>query len=211
MEQKIRDEARRMRQAEARGAGGEGDADDDTGRARSAVAGGAAAGRAIIDLDSLAFSQGSHFMSKKACVLPPGSYRCVIFCLSAHACVCVFGPCVALPGRAVVQVFCVCTRARPCATGPCCQRSLAFSHWACCGSWLVSSSCHYRFALNPVLWFCCCRTTKKGYEEVHVPALKPKPFEDGEWLQDVAVSLMPLWHSLLQYSWHYPWCPCVLP
>jgi hypothetical protein len=27
---------------------------------------------------------------------------------------------------------------------------------------------------------CCCRTTKKGYEEVHVPALKPKPFEDGK-------------------------------
>jgi hypothetical protein len=25
-----------------------------------------------------------------------------------------------------------------------------------------------------------CRTTKKGYEEVHVPALKPKPYEDGE-------------------------------
>lgn len=27
----------------------------------------------------------------------------------------------------------------------------------------------------------------------------------------VAVSLMSLWHALLQYSWHYPWCPCVLP
>lgn len=26
------------------------------------------------------------------------------------------------------------------------------------------------------------RTTKKGYEEVHVPALKPKPYEDGELL-----------------------------
>jgi pre-mRNA-splicing helicase BRR2 len=81
MEQKIREEARRMRQAEARGAGGEADGEDadDAGRAArsAAAAGGAAAGRAIIDLDSLAFSQGSHFMSKKACVLPPGSYRCV--------------------------------------------------------------------------------------------------------------------------------------
>lgn len=28
--------------------------------------------------------------------------------------------------------------------------------------------------------FVGCRTTKKGYEEVHVPALKPKPYEDGE-------------------------------
>jgi hypothetical protein len=25
----------------------------------------------------------------------------------------------------------------------------------------------------------CCRTTKKGYEEVHVPALKPPPFAEG--------------------------------
>lgn len=82
-----------MRQAEARGAGGEGDGDDadDAGRvARSAAAGGAAAGRAIIDLDSLAFSQGSHFMSKKACVLPPGSYRCVIVLVCA--CLHVFDP-----------------------------------------------------------------------------------------------------------------------
>lgn len=113
MEQKIREEARRMRQAEARGAGGEADGEDadDAGRAArsAAAAGGAAAGRAIIDLDSLAFSQGSHFMSKKACVLPPGSYR----------------------------------------------------------------------------------TTKKGYEEVHVPALKPKPFEDGE--KQVEIADLPDW------------------
>lgn len=25
------------------------------------------------------------------------------------------------------------------------------------------------------------RTTHKGYEEVHVPALKPKPFAEGAW------------------------------
>jgi pre-mRNA-splicing helicase BRR2 len=79
MEQKIREEARRMRQAEARGGGGDAgdEGDDAAGAARTAAAGGAAAGRAIIDLDSLAFSQGSHFMSKKACVLPQGSYRWV--------------------------------------------------------------------------------------------------------------------------------------
>lgn len=76
MEQKIREEARRMRQAEARGGDAGEDGDDAARAARTAAAGGAAAGRAIIDLDSLAFAQGGHFMSKKACVLPQGSYRC---------------------------------------------------------------------------------------------------------------------------------------
>lgn len=37
----------------------------------------------------------------------------------------------------------------------------------------------------------CCRTTKKGYEEVHVPALKPKPYAEGEKL--VAISELPEW------------------
>lgn len=36
-----------------------------------------------------------------------------------------------------------------------------------------------------------CRTTKKGYEEVHVPALKPKPFADNEKL--VAIQELPDW------------------
>ncbi|WIA19957.1 hypothetical protein OEZ85_005838 [Tetradesmus obliquus] len=35
------------------------------------------------------------------------------------------------------------------------------------------------------------RTTKKGYEEVHVPALKPKPYADGEKL--VAIGELPEW------------------
>jgi pre-mRNA-splicing helicase BRR2 len=35
------------------------------------------------------------------------------------------------------------------------------------------------------------RTTKKGYEEVHVPALKPKPFADNEKL--VNISELPDW------------------
>ncbi|KAF6257784.1 RNA helicase, activating signal cointegrator 1 [Scenedesmus sp. NREL 46B-D3] len=35
------------------------------------------------------------------------------------------------------------------------------------------------------------RTTKKGYEEVHVPALKPKPYADGEKL--VAITDLPDW------------------
>lgn len=35
------------------------------------------------------------------------------------------------------------------------------------------------------------RTVHKGYEEVHVPALKPKPFADGETLRDV--SALPEW------------------
>jgi len=35
------------------------------------------------------------------------------------------------------------------------------------------------------------RTVHKGYEEVHVPALKPKPFEDGEALREI--SSLPDW------------------
>jgi pre-mRNA-splicing helicase BRR2 len=47
----------------------------------------------------------------------------------------------------------------------------------------VLQRCHFLHA--------CCRTTKKGYEEVHVPALKPKPYEDGEKL--VAITDLPDW------------------
>jgi pre-mRNA-splicing helicase BRR2 len=35
------------------------------------------------------------------------------------------------------------------------------------------------------------RTTHKGYEEVHVPALKPKPLKDGEALR--AIDQLPDW------------------
>lgn len=77
MERSIREEARRLRQAEG-GEAQEGDeATEDGGRrvAPAAAAGGAAAGRAVVDLDGLAFAQGGHFMSNKGCTLPPGSYR----------------------------------------------------------------------------------------------------------------------------------------
>ena len=33
------------------------------------------------------------------------------------------------------------------------------------------------------------RKQKKGYEEVHVPALKPKAFKDGEVIIDIAALL----------------------
>ncbi len=57
----------------------------------------------MLELDLLAFHQGSHLMSNKKCELPPGSFR----------------------------------------------------------------------------------TAKKGYEEVHIPALKPKPLDDGEELKRI--------------------------
>lgn len=94
MERSIREEARKLRQAE----GGESmDIDGDAGAAAAARAaaaaavGGAAAGRSVIDLDGLVFSQGGHFMSNKGCTLPPGSYRYVglagPLCV-AHTCSC---------------------------------------------------------------------------------------------------------------------------
>ena len=98
MEAKIREEARRLR--------GEMAADvADAG----AGGGAAAAGRKVLELDALAFAQGSHFMSNKRCELPPGSYR----------------------------------------------------------------------------------SAKKGYEEVHIPALKPKAFADNETLR--SIEELPSW------------------
>lgn len=93
-EQKIREEARKLRGevAEMRTQGGA-----------------AAAGRQLLELDALAFVQGSHFMSNKRCELPPGSFR----------------------------------------------------------------------------------SAKKGYEEVHIPALKQPPFNDDEALR--AIEEMPEW------------------
>jgi hypothetical protein len=55
-ERRIREEARKLRQGLG---GGEG-----------AAAAAAAAGRKNIDLEDLAFAQGSHFMSNKTCTLP---------------------------------------------------------------------------------------------------------------------------------------------
>jgi pre-mRNA-splicing helicase BRR2 len=77
MERSIREEARRLRQAE--GGGDEGDEGEpmhvDGARGGGGAREAATAGRAVIDLDALAFAQGSHFMSNKGCTLPPGSYR----------------------------------------------------------------------------------------------------------------------------------------
>ncbi|KJH44065.1 DEAD/DEAH box helicase [Dictyocaulus viviparus] len=67
------------------------------------------AGRKVLDLEDLAFSQGSHLMSNKRCELPDGSYR----------------------------------------------------------------------------------KQKKSYEEIHVPALKPKPFAEGEKL--IEINELPKW------------------
>ena len=92
MEAKIREEARRLR----------GEMAADVADAGAGV-GAAAAGRKVLELDALAFAQGSHFMSNKRCELPPGSYR----------------------------------------------------------------------------------SAKKGYEEVHIPALKPKAFADNETLRPI--------------------------
>lgn len=97
MEGKIREEARRLR--------GEVAADV----LDAAGAGAAGSGRKIVELDALAFAQGSHFMSNKRCELPAGSYR----------------------------------------------------------------------------------SAKKGYEEVHIPALKPKAFSDAEKLRPIAE--LPSW------------------
>ncbi|CAI4227464.1 unnamed protein product [Auanema sp. JU1783] len=67
------------------------------------------ASRKVLDLDELAFTNGSHVMSNKRCELPDGSYR----------------------------------------------------------------------------------KQKKSYEEIHIPALKPKPFEEGEKL--IPISSLPKW------------------
>ena len=92
MEAKIREEARRLRGEVAADV-----ADAANGHET------AAAGRKMLELDALAFAQGSHFMSNKRCELPAGSYR----------------------------------------------------------------------------------SAKKGYEEVHIPALKPKAFADDEKLRPI--------------------------
>lgn len=97
MESKIRQEARRLR----------GEVAADVLDAGSGAA--AASGRKLLELDALAFAQGSHFMSNKRCELPPGSYR----------------------------------------------------------------------------------SAKKGYEEVHIPALKPKAFADTEKLRPI--EQLPAW------------------
>ena len=69
---------------------------------------------------------------------------------------------------------------------PACQYSARF---CCCTTQVSGITIHatWTIALSAML----CRTTKKGYEEVHVPALKPKPFADNEKL--VAIQELPEW------------------
>lgn len=76
------------------------DTDDDK---MNGIGGQVAGARKMLELDEMAFAQGSHFMANKRCQLPDGSFR----------------------------------------------------------------------------------KQRKGYEEVHVPALKPKPFDDKEELQPI--------------------------
>jgi pre-mRNA-splicing helicase BRR2 len=82
MERSIREEARRLRHGT--GGGGEEEEGGEAGPGAAGGAGGAggsaregaAAGRQMVDLESLAFTRGGHFMSNKSCQLPQGSYRC---------------------------------------------------------------------------------------------------------------------------------------
>ncbi len=79
--------------------------------------------RNLLDLESLAFTQGAHFMANKECKLPPGMY--------------------------------------------------------------------YRFQVNLHCYIGSFRTQKKGYEEIHIPALKPPPIEENEKI--ILISEMPAW------------------
>lgn len=80
----------------------------------------------------------------------------------------------------------------------CCDVRVAVALFTC----TVSSQCYLHTERQPRS--CCflqkplrpfpsllCRTTKKGYEEVHVPALKPKPFADNEKL--LTIQELPEW------------------
>lgn len=69
MEAKIRQEARKLRQGEG---GGDGEGGGGAASAREGVA----AGRHVVDFDSLSFAHGGHTMTNKSCQLPQGSYRC---------------------------------------------------------------------------------------------------------------------------------------
>jgi pre-mRNA-splicing helicase BRR2 len=108
-ELRIREEARRLRSAEAGGNATGVGADDDLMPPPPAPGPAAASGRRVLELDALSFQQGRRLMANKRCELPAGSFR----------------------------------------------------------------------------------SAKKGYEEVHVPALKPKPFADDEAL--VQISDLPEW------------------
>ena len=72
-EMRIREEARRLRSADAGDAGGGGD--DDGLMLPPQQLGAAASGRHVLELDALAFQQGRRLMANKRCELPAGSFR----------------------------------------------------------------------------------------------------------------------------------------
>lgn len=54
-----------------------------------------------------------------------------------------------------------------------------------------AAGAHTMTNLKVVLPADAYRVTKKGYEEVHVPALKPRPFADGE--REIPITELPAW------------------
>jgi hypothetical protein len=125
--------------------------------------GAAAAGRKNIDLENLSFAAGSHFNSSKQCTLPQ------VGTLEAGA---GFG------GAVVVSVVC-CILAK--------GWFVLFGRPGIRTDDIRSvSSCTVRAVLQGSY-----RTVHKGYEEVHVPALKPKPFADGALLPGCAACNRP--------------------
>ncbi len=112
-------------------------------------AGAAAAGRKNVDLESLAFVQGAHFNSSKQCTLPQ------------------------VGGGRV-------------AAGWCSWRGFAWQQMEATPIAVCRRPMHFLLQQLPNVLLCLVlhmqgsyRTVHKGYEEVHVPALKPKPFGDG--------------------------------
>ena len=131
---------------------------------------GAAAGRRTLDFEALAFAQGGHLMANKKCDLPKGSYR-TAFKVRHSAAHPRSALCSALVCHCVVRVDLTPGR-------------------------LVKDEVHIL-----ALGFRTCHDPRKqahsrfpagqGYDEVHVPALKPKPFAEDERLKEV--SELPEW------------------
>ncbi|CAG9106243.1 unnamed protein product [Plutella xylostella] len=141
--------------------------------------------RRMLQLQQLVFSHGAHLMANKRCQLPPGSFRKqrkdaprhrmlqlqqLVFSHGAH--LMANKRCQLPPGSFRKQ------RKAACADDPRHRMSqlqqLVFSH----GAHLMANK---RCQLPPGSF----RKQRKGYEEVHVPALKPKPFEEDETLVPV--------------------------
>jgi hypothetical protein len=138
----------------------------------------------VIDLDGLAFAGGSHFMSNKGCTLPPGSYRWV------WPLVCVCGGGVRWGGVFWVWVSVGVGMLGDGSVGVGVSPSLPLDTYRHAHRVPAAVSAVLRSLPGSLT----NRTTKKGYEEVHVPALKPKPYEDGGGRQAQG-GLLLLWCS----------------